>query len=256
MIDRTPTVSFSRSFAPWCVACALAGVAEFAAHAEPAYSRPAATVGEGRSWASLSPAQQNALRPLQQEWHTIEASRKVKWIEIADRLPTMQPEERARIQARMAEWAKLSPRERVQARLNYKEAQQVPPEDRKARWEAYQSLPVEQQRQLAERANPGSAPARRSRRDDPPTKSTVVPNHAAVRPNAVTPSVAQAQPGASTNLVTKRPSPPAYQQPGLPKIATGATFVDNKTLLPKRGAQGAATGSAAAASAPIVIARP
>ena len=238
------------------MACAIAGVAGFAAHAEPVSPRPAATAGEGRSWASLSAAQQNALRPLQQQWHTIEASRKVKWIEIADRLPAMQPEERERIQTRMAEWAKLSPRERGQARLNYREALQVPPEDRKARWEASPSLPVEQQRQLAERASPGTAPARRSRRDDAPTKSTVVPNQTAVRPNAITPSVAQAQPGATTNLVTKRPSPPVYQQPGLPKIATGASFVDNKTLLPKRGAQGAATGSAAAASAPIVVARP
>lgn len=256
MTHRTRIVPFPRSFAPWCVACAIAGVAGFAAHAEPPPPRAAATAGEGRSWASLTPAQQNALRPLQQEWNAIEASRKIKWIEIADRLPAMQPEERERVQARMAGWAMLSPRERGQARLNYKEALQVPAEDRKARWEAYQSLPVEQQRQLAERASPGSAPARRTRRDDPPTKSTVVPNQATVRPNAISPSVAQAQPGATTNLVTKRPSPPTYQQPGLPKIATGASFVDNKTLLPKRGAQGAATGSAAAASAPIVIARP
>jgi len=249
-------VSFPRSFAPWCLACALVGIAGFAAHAQPGSARASVTAGEGRSWASLSPAQQNALRPLQQEWHTIEASRKVKWIEIADRLPAMLPEERERVQARMAEWAKLSPRERGQARLNYKEAQQVPPEDRKARWEAYQSLPPEQQRQLAERANPASTPARRARGDEPPTKSTVVPNNAAARPNAITPSVAQAQPGATTNLVTKRASPPAHQQPGLPKIATGASFVDSKTLLPKRGAQGAATGSAGAASAPLVVARP
>ena len=238
------------------MACALAGIAGFAVHAQPASTRAPATAGEGRSWASLSPAQQNALRPLQQEWHTIEANRKVKWIEVADRLPAMLPEERERVQARMTEWAKLSPRERGQARLNYKEAQQVPAQDRKARWEAYQSLPVEQQRQLAERAAPASAPSRRNRRDEPPNKSTLVPTNAAARPNAITPSVAQAQPGATTNLVTKRPSPPSHQQPGLPKIATGASFVDSKTLLPKRGAQGAATGSAAAASAPPVISRP
>lgn len=246
---------FSRSIASWCVVCALAGIAGFAAHAQPASPRAAAQAGEGRSWASLSPAQQNALRPLQQEWHTIEANRKVKWIEVADRLPAMHPEERERVQARMTEWANLSPRERGQARLNYKEAQQVPAEDRKARWEAYKSLPPEQQRQLAERATP-APPERRVRREEPPTKSTLVPNNAVARPNAIAPSIAQAQPGATTNLVTKRPTPPAHQQPGLPKIATGASFVDSKTLLPKRGAQGAATGSATAASAPLVVARP
>ena len=247
----------SRSVASWCVVCALSGLTGLVVHAQPASPGSSTAVGEGRTWGSLSPAQQNALRPLQGEWNTIEGNRKVKWIEIADRLPSMHPEERERVQTRMAEWAKLSPRERGQARLNYKEAQRVPAEDRKARWEAYKSLPPEQQRQLAERAAPASAPAARARRDEPGPKSSLVPNNTfRARPQAVAPSIAQAQPGATTNLVSKRPSPPAHQQPGLPKIATGATFVDSKTLLPKRGAQGAGSVPASAASSPLVVARP
>ncbi|MNY76034.1 hypothetical protein D3C86_2154890 [compost metagenome] len=56
--------------------------------------------------------------------------------------------------------------------------------------------------------------------------------------------------------MTKRPAPPAHQQPGLPKIPAGSAFVDSKTLLPKRGAQAAATRTAASASAPLVLDRP
>lgn len=257
MIDRTLTVRLSRSVALWCLACALAGVAGFAAHAQPKAPGQSAPAGEGRSWSSLSPAQQNALRPLQQEWNSIEGNRKTKWIEVADRLPSMSPDERTRVQARMSDWARMTPRERGQARLNYKEAQQLPATDRKARWEAYKALPPDQQRELAARAAPAGSPDRRARRDGPPEKSSLVPNTAyAARPNAVAPSMAQARPGATTNLVTKRPTPPVHQQPGLPKITAGATFVDSRTLLPKRGAQGAATSAVPAASAPAALPRP
>jgi hypothetical protein len=50
----------------------------------------------------------------------------------------------------------------------------------------------------------------------------------------------QAGPGATTTLVTRRPTPPAHQQTGLPKIAATPEFVNKSTLLPQRGPQGAA----------------
>jgi hypothetical protein len=46
--------------------------------------------------------------------------------------------------------------------------------------------------------------------------------------------------GASTNLVSKPATPPLHQQAGLPKVAATPGFVDSATLLPQRGAQGAA----------------
>jgi hypothetical protein len=52
--------------------------------------------------------------------------------------------------------------------------------------------------------------------------------------------VIQAAPGATTTLVTRRPTPPAHQQAGLPKIAATPEFVNKSTLLPQRGPQGAA----------------
>lgn len=210
---------------------------------------------EGVNWSALSPSQQRALRPLQAEWGRIDSPRRSKWIEIADRFPTMSPDEQARIQNRMAEWAKMTPRERGQARMNFREAQQVPAQERKAKWDEYNALPLEKRQQLAAKAVP---PARKPGNDAPAEsssrKTNVVPNPSyAPKPKPVAPTVAQAQPGATTNLITKRPNPPAHQPAGLPKIAVTPGFVDQSTLLPKRGPQGAATRSAAAvpaASAP------
>lgn len=207
---------------------------------------------DGVTWSSLSANQRKALKPLEAEWGRIDGPRRSKWIEIADKFHTLSPDEQGRVQNRMAEWAKLTPKERGQARLNYKEAQQVPAQERKARWEAYQALPPEERKQLAARA----APAARKPGNDVPAetsanKSNVVPNSSyAPKPKPVAPTVAQAQPGATTNLITKRPNPPAHQQAGLPKIAVTPGFVDQSTLLPKRGPQGAATRSAAASTPP------
>jgi hypothetical protein len=209
--------------------------------------------GAGPAWSTLTPAQQHALSPLQRDWNSIDAPRRRKWIEISERFGGLPPAEQARVQSRMAEWAKLTPKERAEARLNFKEAQQVAPQDRKSQWEAYKALPPDQRKQLAERAEqkaPGPKAGREADGDAPEAKSSIVPNTAyAARPKAVAPTVAQAQPGATTNLISKRPTPPAHQQTGLPKIATAPGLVDSTTLLPKRGPQAAAT-RAVPASAP------
>lgn len=204
-------------------------------------------------WSSLTPAQQTALKPIEREWSSIEPNRKAKWLDVANRMPKMPSEERARVQTRMEDWAKMTPRERGQVRMNYREAQQVPAQERKARWEAYKALPPDEQKQLAARAIP---PGRKNTPSEQAAaaedrKANLVPNSSyAPRPRAVAPTVTQAQPGATTNLINKRPSPPAHQQAGLPKIAASPGFVDQSTLLPKRGPQGAATRSSLAASSP------
>lgn len=208
--------------------------------------------GSGPAWSTLTPAQQHALRPLERDWAGIDAPRRRKWVEISERFATLPPAEQARVQSRMAEWAKLTPKERAEARLNFKEAQQVAPQDRKSQWEAYKALPPDQRKQLAERAEHKPAPAKGNKEPDgnaSDAKSSIVPNTAyAARPKAVAPTVAQAQPGATTNLISKRPTPPTHQQTGLPKIATAPGLVDSATLLPKRGPQAAATRSVPASA--------
>lgn len=225
---------------------------------------------QGPRWQDLPASQRSVLKPLERDWPAIDATRKQKWLDIAKRYPGLPPAEQARISARMTQWSTLSPSERGQARLNYQEARQLSPQERQARWEAYQALPPEQRRQLAARAAPPAAssaratdPARRpaaprdGSRESIQTKSNIVPNPAyAAPPKAVAPTVVQAQSGATTSLMSKRPLPPSHQQPGLPKIAASPGFVDKATLLPQRGPQGAAARSPApGASAPTRGAR-
>lgn len=210
----------------------------------------AAAPGDGPSWNSLSSAQRAALDPLARDWPTITSGHKLKWLDVANRMPKMESAERSRIQARMADWAKLSPQQRAQARMRFQEAKQVAPRSREEQWAAYQALPPEQRKQLAARAAPASAPVRSvATKNDPKPGSKPDPRaRAETKPRAVAPSVVQARPGATTNLMSKRATPPPYQQSGLPKISATPGFVDGTTLLPKRGPQGAATRAAAASS--------
>ena len=241
----------------------------------PSPPSPPLLVEAGVRWPELSRAQQAALKPLEVSWPAIASDQKQKWLEVSARLPALSPAEQARVQARMAEWARMTPLQRGQARLRFGEAKRVAPEDRVAQWDAYQALPPEQKRDLASRAAPAPAPVAasgavragapevgvrtvpsasptgvvRSARDTTQPKSNiVVSNPLAVAPKPVTATLVQAQPGATTNLLTRQPTPPAHQQTGLPKIAASPGFVDKNTLLPQRGPQGAAVHSAAASA--------
>jgi hypothetical protein len=203
---------------------------------------------DGPRWQELKPADRAALKPLERDWASIDASRKQKWLDIAARHPKLPPAEQARITARMHSWAAMTPAERGRARLNYQEARQLTPQERQARWEAYQALPPERRQQLATRPVPPPPRGGAASQD----KSNIVPSPVdAARRKPVAPTVVQAQPGATTTLMSRRPNPPAHQQPGLPKIAAQPGFVDKSTLLPRRGAQGAATRSPRDDSKPV-----
>jgi hypothetical protein len=200
---------------------------------------------QGMRWAELKPAQQASLKPLQQEWSGIDGPSKQKWLALSGRYSKLTPDEQARVQARMREWSKLTPRERGEARLHFQEAKQLPREDREARWKAYQALSPEQRQQLAARAAANSKPPARAAAVQ--MKSNIVPNpEYSAPPRAITPTVVQAGPGATTTLITKRPTPPGHQQTGMPKIAATPEFVNKSTLLPQRGPQGAAARGAVA----------
>lgn len=220
--------------------------------------RPAPVVApeEGPRWAALSASERTALAPLQTEWPRIDADRKQKWVEVAQRFPSLSSAERTRIQARMTEWVKMSPAERGRARLQFQETRQFTPEDRQARWEAYQALPPSERSALAAKA----APATSGTRPAPVTARPAVAAGGSDKRNVVTaptsrpvaktvaPTVVQTAPGATTTLVSKPVAPPAHHQPGLPKIAATKGFVDPATLLPTRGPQGAAIAATGPAS--------
>ena len=49
----------------------------------------------------------------------------------------------------MREWAALSSQQRAQARLNFADAKQLPQDERRTKWEAYQALSAEEKQKLA-----------------------------------------------------------------------------------------------------------
>ena len=203
------------------------------------------------AWANLSSAQRGVLAPLERDWKTISPGQQQKWAEVANRFPAMPVEDRSRVQQRLSDWSRLSPQERATTRLNFQEARQLSPQERQQQWDAYRALPSDQRRALAEQSDrtrpsaPQADPRSTAGAASANAKSSVLRSPVAPAPQPVGPTVVQRGSGATTNLVSKPATPPLHQQAGLPKVAATPGFVDSKTLLPKRGAQGAAAARAA-----------
>lgn len=227
---RSPIVLFAATTALAAPASAQPASAQAAAA-----STPAAAAAEGPAWSALSPLQQWALRPLQGDWPGIDAAGKQKWLEIAARFPSMRPPERELVQERMTEWARLSPAQRGQVRLQFQEARRIPPEQRQARWDAYLALPPEERAALAKKSRtvpPAPNPAAAAVLPNQKVNVVNAPSKPA-NPKPVAPTMIQAQPGATTTLISKTPMPPPHEKAGEPKIAVPPERVDRTTLLPK-----------------------
>jgi hypothetical protein len=120
------------------------------------------------TWVELTLQQQASLAPLSATWPTLGEAHKRKWLALSENFHAMPAPEQARLHSRMTEWAALSPQQRNAARLNFAEAQKVAPEDKRAKWEAYQALPPEEKKRLAARAAATKPPP-------PPTAMAVQP---------------------------------------------------------------------------------
>jgi hypothetical protein len=149
-------------------------------------------------WTELTPAQQQALKPLAGTWDTVSEAQKRKWLALSQNYPRMSGAEQEKLHSRMSEWVALSPQQRTTARLNFGQTQQISPDDKKAKWEAYQALSPEEKSKLAAKAS------------KPP------PTAAAVKPSS---------PEKTTALSPPRPK---ARVPGI----AGADQVDRNTLLP------------------------
>lgn len=177
----------------------------------------------------------------------IDAPRKVKWLEVANRFPAMPAADQQRVQERMAEWARMTPAERGRARLSFQESKQLSPEQKQARWEAYQALPDEERKALAIRGKPADERPRNAASAPTlsATKTPAGPKPAASAPSArpVAPTVVQGKPGATTMLMTTPVVPPVHHRPGQPKISAQPGQVNPRTLLPQSGPQAAASAA-------------
>ncbi|MES2974480.1 MAG: DUF3106 domain-containing protein [Pseudomonadota bacterium] len=175
-------------------------------------ARPAAKVTtpslSSPAWHELTPAQQQALKPLQANWATLTTAHKRKWIALSQTYPSMPAPEQARLHSRMTEWAALSPRQRAEARLNFAESQQHSPDEKKAKWQAYQALSPEEKQKLAAGAKPkpqGAAPAVKP---VPAQKLAVVPGATGKPGQKQHPAIAGASGKLDQNTLLPNPVPP------------------------------------------------
>ena len=240
------------------LACAI-GVALQVLLALPATAQkpatPAATTeASGPAWSTLTPAQKATLAPLQRDWSGIDSLGKKKWLELAEKYQSMPPADRQRVQERMTEWSRLTPDERSRARSQYQQARQMPTQDKQMQWDAYQALPADEKRALANRSDADRETASPKRGQIPATGSAATPASAAAlaaanrsAPKTVAPAVVQAKPGASTTLISNTPAPPPSAQPQ--KIVAPPGQVNRSTLLPKSDRPEPAAGGTPASAA-------
>ena len=192
----------------------------------PTAKAPAAAALAKPLWVSLSPAQKTALEPLVGEWDRMEAPRKQKWLEIANRFASMKPDEQARVHEKMREWVKMTPDERRLVRENYTKAKKLDVTQKSEQWEKYQQLPEEQKQKLAAEA----AKSKKQLTNLPP------PAQAGVKP---LPPIKHAQPACPAGSVRN----PASTIPAAPGAAAIAPCIATAPAAP-------ASTAAAAVNAP------
>lgn len=102
--------------------------------------------------------QQQSLKPLASSWNGISEAQKRKWLEVSKSYPNLTAADQAVMHSRMNEWVTMSPQQRAAARLNFAKskelANQLTPDEKKAKWQAYQALSPEEKAKLAAKASP------------------------------------------------------------------------------------------------------
>jgi len=128
---------------PWGWAQHTAG----ASHTSPVVA--AKPIQSKPEWETLSAAQKQALAPLAQLWPSMTEGHKRKWLALSQNFAQLSDADKSTLQGRMREWAALSSQQRAQARLNFADAKQLPQDERRSKWEAYQALSAEEKQKLA-----------------------------------------------------------------------------------------------------------
>lgn len=163
---------------------------------------PAATVSD--AWQQLSKRQKQALSPLSAQWDELTPQQKQKWLTLAKTFLQLTDEEQITMHSRMREWASLSPKQRSQARFNFNSTQSLPINDKRAQWEAYQSLPEQDKLKLSSGPKPPAKSAARS--TVPPSSRLVSPPALPMDADKVISGVAPSRPVDPKTLLPVRPS--------------------------------------------------
>lgn len=141
--------SLSRIVFTGLLATALAGHSHLMAQSAPITHPAARSVASKPLWTDLGKEQQEALGPLQQLWAGMSEPHKRKWLALSRNFDQLSVDEKIVLQGRMREWAALTPQQRTLARLNFADVKQLPQEQRRALWDAYQALSLEDKQKLA-----------------------------------------------------------------------------------------------------------
>lgn len=152
-------------------------------------------------WSELTPAQQQALKPLAAHWNKLGEQQKRKWIALSVNFEKMSPTMQSVLQERMLDWGTLSGAQRSQARLNFAQAKRLSPAEKQAKWEAYQTLGPEEKAALAKKVPKKLPGAATGVKLIPTQKLAAVP-------------------------------PPRKNEPKGPSIATSPQLINPHTLLP------------------------
>ena len=205
-------------------------------------ARPSSGQAGDTSWVALTPSQQSALAPLQQQWASLDVNRRQQWIAVAERVRALPAEDRARLTDRMLNWVDLPASERSATRLQFQQAQAWSAQERSTRWDEYQSLHPDARKILAERWKREAetrAAAARTRSAAAKRNVVEVRSPPGRPPQAATPATVRAPAGATSTSMTAQPNGSLASPPGPPKIKAIADLVDPVTLLPRRGPQAA-----------------
>lgn len=174
------------------------------------------------AWQELSPQQKQTLAPLRPEWDQMDDARRKKWVGIAARYPHLKPEEQARIQKQMGEWAKLSPQQRKAVREKYKAMRKTPADKRSTRelWERYQELPEEERQRLQQEAKARAEAAAQARKREAAKKArrpaAVLPAQTPLPAYPIAPIQQAPAPVITLTPVPVIESPPASVAPSQP----------------------------------------
>ena len=171
-------------------------------------------------WQKLSKEQQDALEPLQALWSGMSEPHKRKWLALSRNFHQLSPDEKAVLQGRMREWAALTPQQRTLARLNFADVKQLPQDQKRALWDAYQALSPEEKQKLANQQPKPLQSAAPAVKPTPAEKLVLPPTASSQK---ALPRIDTEQVAPSTLLRLPPPAPALSASPAETEPATEAT---------------------------------
>jgi hypothetical protein len=201
-----------------------------AAVAKPAAVKPSMPAADKSLWKNLSPAQHMALAPLSAEWDKMEAARKLKWLEIANRFASMKPDEQQRVHDKMREWIKMTPEARRKVRENYTATKKIDKDQKSVQWEQYQQLTEEQKKQLTAEAKKKTPVTNLPNKNQSPAKPVAPIKSGKAAPTIVCPAGTIKNPTAAMPACVKAPEPAPVVVP--PPAPTPLALPPSSTIIP------------------------